>query len=171
MLSDALKFDLYELTMAAGYFSQGYNPQVCFELYVRDLPAHRNFLVSAGLEQVIAYLTGLSFNSEQLQYLQNLESFRRVQPAFFEYLRDYRFSGTLYAFPEGTPLFAGQPVLQVEAPLIEAQIIETFLLSTINFQTSVASKAARVVQAAGSDGRERGVMEFGSRRAHGLPVT
>ena len=167
MNNQNLIIDLYELTMAAGYFQQEYNPVVTFELFIRELPQNRNFLVSAGQQQVIDYLNNLRFSSEQADYLQGLPNFKNISAAFFDYLREFRFSGNLYGVPEGTIVFANEPILQIEAPLIEAQIVETFLLSSINFQTLVVSKAARVVQAAASDGAERGVMEFGSRRAHG----
>lgn len=167
MWQQALMVDLYELTMAAGYHTQGYNPQVCFELFVRELPVRRNFLVAAGLEQAVNYLKNLRFTGEQIEYLKGLDNFKTIGNEFFDYLQQFRFSGSLHAVAEGTVVGAGQPIVQIEAPLIEAQIVETFLLSTINFQTLVASKAARVVQAAQTDGIPRGVMEFGSRRAHG----
>ncbi len=167
MNRDTLIVDLYELTMAAGYFEQQYNPMVTFELFIRDLPASRNFLVAAGLEQAVDYLKNLKFSEDQIRYLRELDNFSTISPAFFEYLREFRFSGNVYALPEGTVVFANEPLIQIEAPLIEAQIVETFLLSTINFQTMVASKAARVMHAATLDSVQRGVMEFGSRRAHG----
>jgi len=167
MNRDTLIVDLYELTMAAGYFEQQYNPMVTFELFIRDLPVSRNFLLAAGLEQVAEYLMNLRFSDDQLRYLRELDNFKNISAEFFEYLKAFEFSGNVYALPEGTVLFANEPVLQIEAPLIEAQIVETFLLSTINFQTMVASKAARVMHAATLDSVQRGVMEFGSRRAHG----
>ncbi len=167
MNRDTLIVDLYELTMAAGYFEQQYNPLVTFELFIRDLPASRNFLVAAGLEQAVAYLRNLQFSDDQIRYLRELDNFKNVSPEFFDYLRKFKFSGNVYALPEGTVVFANEPLIQIEAPLIEAQVVETFLLSTINFQTMVASKAARVMHAATLDSVQRGVMEFGSRRAHG----
>lgn len=167
MSEQNLIVDLYELTMAAGYFQQNYNPTVTFELFIRDLPDKRNFLVTAGQQQAVEFLTDLHFTKEQVDYLRSLPNFKNITADFFDYLLNFRFSGDLYGLPEGTIIFANEPVLQVVAPLIEAQIVETFLLSSINFQTMVASKAVRVVHAATSDGRERGVMEFGSRRAHG----
>jgi nicotinate phosphoribosyltransferase len=167
MSDSALIVDLYELTMAAGYFQQNYNPIVTFELFIRELPPERNFLISAGQEQAVDYLTNLYFSKEQAAYLRGLPNFKYISQDFFEYLETFKFSGNLYGLPEGTVVFANEPILQVEAPLIEAQIVETFLLSSINFQTMVASKAARVILASRIDGRQRGVMEFGSRRAHG----
>ncbi len=167
MENEALIVDLYELTMAAGYFEQKYNPKVTFELFIRELPENRNFLVAAGLEQVVEYLQKLRFSDEQIAYLKTIPNFKNISQDFFDFLKEFRFNGNLYAVPEGTVVFAGEPLIQIEASLIEAQIVETFLLSTINFQTMVASKAVRVMHAANLDKVQRGVMEFGSRRAHG----
>jgi nicotinate phosphoribosyltransferase len=159
----ALNTDLYELTMAAGYFAAGKIRDIAtFELSVRRLPAQRNFLVTAGLEQVVDYLTGLHFEEEEIEYLRSLRQFANVPAEFFSFLRDLRFTGDLFAMPEGTPAFAGEPILIVRAPLIEAQLIETYLLSSIAYQTTIASKAARCVLAA----KGRSIVEFGSRRAH-----
>ena len=159
----ALLTDLYELTMAAAYFENNFRATASFELYVRSLPPERSFLVSAGLEQALDYLERVRFQPEGIEYLRRQSVFAHVSSAFFDYLRDFRFSGEVWAMPEGTPVFGEEPLLRVTAPIIEAQIVETFLLSTLLFQTSIASKAARVVGAA--DGR--GVVEFGTRRAHG----
>ncbi|HOQ43746.1 MAG TPA: nicotinate phosphoribosyltransferase [Bryobacteraceae bacterium] len=160
---NALLTDLYELTMSAGYFEAGITHHIAtFELSVRRLPPNRGFLVAAGLPQVVDYLLGLRFGSDEIDYLRSLPQFARVSPGFFEALRGLRFTGDLFAVPEGTPVFAGEPILTVRAPLIEAQLPETWLLSMISFQTMVAAKAARVVEAAAG----RAVVEFGSRRAH-----
>ncbi len=159
-----LATDLYQLTMAAGYFANDRNERASFELFVRRLPRDRSYLVVAGLEQATQYLAGLRFSAEDIEYLRSLPIFARVPGSFFEYLRDFRFSGEVWAMPEGTLAFAGEPFLRVTAPLIEAQIVETFLLSTLNFQTMIATKASRVVQAA----QGRAVIEFGARRAHGF---
>jgi nicotinate phosphoribosyltransferase len=160
---NGLLTDLYELTMSAGYFEAGISHQVAtFELSIRRLPSHRNFVIVAGLPQVVEYLLGFRFASEEIDYLRSLPQFARASASFFERLRDLRFTGELFAVPEGTPLFAGEPVLNVRAPIIEAQIPETYLLATIGFQTLIATKAARVAQAAGG----RAVVEFGTRRAH-----
>ncbi len=157
----ALSTDLYELTMAAGYFAEGAHDRVAtFELGVRNLPASRGFLVVAGLEQALAYLQDLRFNRESIEYLERTSHF---QPAFLEYLSELRFSGDIDAMPEGTVAFPPAPFLRVTAPIIEAQIAETFLLTTLTFQTMIASKAARVVLAA--DGRR--VVDFSARRDHG----
>jgi nicotinate phosphoribosyltransferase len=161
--SPALVTDLYELTMAAAYFENGLREPATFELFIRNLPAHRGYLLTAGLEQALDYLESLSFSREQIDFLRRHPTFAHVRDSFFEFLADLRFTGEVWALPEGTPVFPLEPLLRVSAPVIEAQIVETFLLSTITFQTLIATKAARVVQSA--DGRQ--VVEFGSRRAHG----
>ncbi|MFO0795822.1 MAG: nicotinate phosphoribosyltransferase [Candidatus Brocadiaceae bacterium] len=155
--------DLYQLTMAAGYFEQKIQDTATFELFVRTLPENRSYLIVAGLEQVLHYLTHVRFSSESIHYLRSLPVFHHISNNFFEYLKNFSFSGTIYAIPEGTVAFAGEPLLRVTAPIIEAQIVETYLLSTINFQTSIATKASRIVYAA----RGRDVVDFGTRRAHG----
>jgi nicotinate phosphoribosyltransferase len=160
---NALLTDLYELTMGAAYFEAGKaDEKATFELTIRRLPANRNFALAAGLPQIVDFLLNLSFHAEEIDYLRGLPQFGNVSSAFFDYLRGFRFTGDLFAVPEGTPIFAGEPVLSIRAPVIEAQIPETYLLSAITFQTLIASKAARVVEAA--EGRP--VVEFGTRRAH-----
>src|SRR5581483_287992 len=149
--------------MAAGYFEAGKSAEkATFELAVRRLPRNRNFVLVAGVPQVVDFLLNLSFTGEEIDYLRGLPQFRHVSAAFFEYLRGFRFTGDLFAVPEGTPMFAGEPLLTIRAPLIEAQIPETYVLSAITFPTLVASKASRCVEAA----RGRAVVEFGTRRAH-----
>ena len=160
---NALLTDLYELIMAAGYFeARKTTERAVFELSVRRLPPHRNFVVAAGLPQVVDYLLNLSFTEEEVAYLRALPQFRNVSPAFFDYLRNFRFTGDMFAVPEGTVLFAGEPMITLRAPLIEAQIPETYLLSALSFPTIVASKAARFAESAGG----RPVVDFGTRRAH-----
>ena len=156
----ALLTDLYELTMADSYYRRGKNQETTFDLFVRHLPPHRSYLVAAGLEQVLYYLAHLRFTPQAIEYLASLDLF---SPEFLDYLRDFRFTGTVWAIPEGEFFFPKEPVLRVTAPRIEAQIIETFLLNTINFQSMIASKASRVVQAA----RGRAVVDFSPRRDHG----
>ena len=156
--------DLYELTMAAGYFETRYNALLTFELFVRHLPPRRNYLVAAGLEQALDYLEEVNFSAGDIEYLRQLPVFRAVGDDFFEYLSRFRFAGDVWAMPEGTIFFPEEPILRVAGPAIEAQIVETFLLSAINFQTTIASKAARIIRAAAG----RPVVEFGSRRAHGM---
>ncbi len=155
--------DLYQLTMAAGYFQNNMNHTATFELFVRKLPEHRSYLISAGLEQVVHYLKHLKFTDEVIGYLQSHPVFKDVKEGFFGYLRNFKFTGDVYAIPEGTPVFGNEPLLRVTAPLIETQLVETYLLSTINFQSLIASKASRVVHAA----RGKDVIDFGTRRAHG----
>ncbi len=163
MSPTALSTDLYELTMAAAYFENGVQQPAVFELFVHSLPRNRSYLVVAGLEQAIQYLSGLHFTGEEIDFLRHQPVFQNVRAEFFDYLASFRFTGDVWAMPEGTIAFAGEPLLRVTAPIIQAQLIETALLSTINFQTLIASKASRVVTAA----RGRDVVEFGTRRAHG----
>lgn len=158
-----LATDFYQLTMIAGYFECGKNHKSTFELFVRNLPEKRSYLIAAGLEQAIHYFRNLRYTAEHLKCLKNLSVFKNVSREFFDYLRAFRFSGDVYAVPEGTVVFANEPIIRVTASMIEAQIVETYLLSMINYQTLIASKASRIVHAA--DGRE--VIDFGTRRAHG----
>lgn len=159
----ALLTDLYELTMAAAYFENNIQATASFELFVRSLPPGRGYLLAAGLEQALDYLENLRFSPEEIAFLRRHSVFRHVSDAFFESLQTFRFSGEVWALPEGTPVFAEEPLLRVSAPIGEGQVVETFLLTTLTFQTLIATKAARVVEAA----QGRGVVEFGSRRAHG----
>jgi len=163
-LHSGLLTDLYELTMAAGYVQTGFEARATFELIVRNLPARRNYLVAAGLEQALEFLEGVTFGSDEIEFLKKHSAFGGVGREFFEYLAGFRFTGDVWAMPEGTVFFPGEPVLRVTAPIAEAQIVETYLLATINFQAMIASKAARVVTAA----QGRPVIEFGTRRAHGM---
>lgn len=163
-MSSALLTDLYELTMAAAYFETGMRqPVATFELFARRFPPNRSFFLTAGLEQAVEFLENLRFTGDELSYLRGLSVFARVSPGFFDYLRELRFTGDVWAMPEGTIAFANEPIVRVTAPIIEAQIVETYLLSQIGFQTLVATKAARVTEAA----RGKAVVEFGTRRAHG----
>ena len=155
--------DLYELTMAAGYFQSHFDARATFELFVRNLPPERNFLVAAGLEQALEFVENIRFAATEIDYLRRLPVFRHVRGEFFEYLARFRFTGDVWAIPEGSLVFAGEPLLRVTAPIIEGQILETCLLSAINFQTMVASRAARLNIAA----KGKPVVEFGARRAHG----
>ena len=137
----ALLVDLYELTMAAAYFEHRVDCRATFELFVRQLPPQRAYLVAAGLDSALAYLETLTFTDDDVRFLRGLPAFRTVTPAFFEYLRGFRFEGDVLAVPEGTVVFADEPLLQVSAPVLQAQIVETFLLSVIHYETLVASKA------------------------------
>ncbi|MFY9556867.1 MAG: hypothetical protein WAV47_19310, partial [Blastocatellia bacterium] len=152
-----LTTDLYELTMAAAYFENGINERAIFELFIRRLPKRRSFLIASGLEQALNYLTTLKFSSDQIDYLREHSAFKHVSREFYDYLAEFKFTGDVWAMPEGTAAFGMEPLLRITAPIIEAQVVETFLLSTINFQTMIASKAARLVNAA----HGRGVVEFG----------
>jgi nicotinate phosphoribosyltransferase len=168
MFSDStfsgLLTDLYELTMAAGYVQSRSDAHASFELFVRSLPPRRNYLVTAGLEQALTSLEKVSFSEEEIAYLRALPLFRNASSEFFDYLSRFRFTGDVWALPEGTIFFPGEPLLRVTAPIIEAQLVETSLLSILHFQTLIASKAARITSAA----EGRAVIEFGSRRAHGV---
>ena len=149
--------------MAAGYWTAGKTKdRATFEMFVRRMPYNRNFFLVAGLEQAVDYILNLRFESDQIAYLRRLPQFHNTPDEFFAALAKFRFTGDLFAVQEGTPIFAGEPFLTVRAPIVEAQLLETYLLSTIGFQTSIATKAARITEAAG----EAGVVEFGSRRAH-----
>jgi nicotinate phosphoribosyltransferase len=161
----ALATDLYQLTMMAGYQHGGITGRSTFELFVRRLPAGRAFLVVAGMEQALDLLERLRFTDEEIAYLRTVPALASAPEAFFaELLPSFRFSGDVWAVAEGEVVFAREPMLRVTAPAAEAQLVETALLATLTFQASIASKAARVVHAAAG----RGVIEFGSRRAHGL---
>jgi nicotinate phosphoribosyltransferase len=156
----ALLTDLYELTMLQAYRASGMNDVAVFEMFVRALPPRRNFLLVAGLEQVVEYLLGLRFSADELAWL---ASTGRLDAGFVESLRDFRFTGDLDAIPEGTVAFADEPLLRVTAPLAQAQFVETRILNLVHLQTLVASKAVRCVLAA--EGRP--LVDFGFRRAHG----
>jgi len=164
-MSIALSTDLYQLTMMAGYFqSNRHRRRATFESFVRRLPKNRSCLVAAGLEQALQYIEHLRFTDADVAFIRELPAFARVDDSFFDYLREFRFTGDVWAMREGTPFFPNEPFLRVTAPLAEAQLLETALLAIVNFQTAIASKAHRIVQAAGA----RPVVEFGARRAHGL---
>lgn len=157
----SMLFDFYEITMANGYFKNGYyKKNVYFDLFFRKVPDNGGFAIAAGLEQVIDYIKNLHFSDEDIEYLRSKKIF---DEEFLSYLKNFRFSGDIYAVPEGTPIFPNEPILTVKAPAIEAQLIETFLLLTINHQTLIATKANRIVRAA----QGKTVLEFGSRRAQG----
>ena len=158
--ASALLTDLYQLTMLQAYFDQGMNETAVFEFFVRKLPEGRNFLLAAGLEQVLEYLETLRFTDEELAWL---ERCGRFHPRFVASLADLRFTGDVAAMPEGTVFFPSEPILRVTAPLREAQLIETRVINLLQFQTMVAAKAARVRLAA-TDGL---LVDFGLRRAHG----
>lgn len=158
--TSALLTDLYELTMAQAYQEQGMEAQAVFEFFVRKLPAHRNFLVAAGLEQVLDYLSRLCLTQEELAWM---DQTGRFTPGLLRYLETLRFTGDVDAMPEGTIVFPHEPILRIVAPLPQAQLVESRVMNLLNFQTMVASKAARSVLVAG----EKPIIDFGLRRAHG----
>jgi nicotinate phosphoribosyltransferase len=160
-VSPALVTDLYELTMAAAYQADGIDHEATFELYVRDLPPQRRFLVAAGLDDALAGLESWRFDTPDIAYLDRLEL---VPPSFLERLADLRFTGEVWAVPEGEVVFAGEPLVRVTGPVVEAQLAETWLLNRIASQTLLASKAARVALACG----ERAFVDFSARRDHGV---
>ncbi len=160
MTESALITDLYQLTMLEAYRKLGLNEIAVFELYARRLPPERGFLLAAGLEQALEYLEGFQFDVAELEWLRTLG---RFAPDFIDWLAELRFTGAVHAVPEGTVVFADEPWLRVEAPLGEAQFVESRLINLMHYQTLIASKAARSVLAA----RGRPLVDFGMRRAHG----
>jgi nicotinate phosphoribosyltransferase len=164
MLADvktsALLTDLYQLTMLQGYFDQGIKDTAVFEFFVRRLPPKRNFLIAAGLEQAVEFLEQVQFSAEELDWIASYGPFR---PAFVRQLERFRFSGDVYAVPEGTIFFPNEPILRVTAPIAEAQLVESRLINLLHFQTLIASKAVRSVLM----GSGKLLVDFGFRRAHG----
>ena len=157
----AMLMDFYELTMSNAYFNEGIKDKVVyFDMFFRKVPEGGGFAIMAGLEQVIDYISSLGFSEEDIHYLRGLNIFNEK---FLDYLLNFKFSGSIYAIPEGTPIFPSEPMITVKAPIIEAQLVETMLLLTVNHQSLIATKANRVVRAAGG----RTVLEFGARRAQG----
>ena len=153
--------DFYELTMGNGYLLTGLGDRICyFDLFFRTVPDGGGFAIAAGLEQVVSYIQNLTFDEEDIAYLRGKGGFAEE---FLDYLRHFRFTGDIWAVPEGTPIFPGEPILTVRAPAIQAQFVETFLLLTVNHQSLIATKSNRIVRAA----QGRPVAEFGSRRAQG----
>ncbi len=160
-MNPAMLCDFYEFTMSYGYFKTGfYKKRTVFDVFFRTIPDGGGFAVAAGLARIIEYVQELHFSAADIDYLRSKGLF---DEEFLAYLADFRFTGDIYAVPEGTPVFPGEPILTVVAPAIEAQIMETYLLLTLNHQSLIATKANRIVRAA--DGRT--VLEFGSRRAQG----
>ena len=157
----AMLCDFYEFTMSNGYFKNGfYEKNVYFDVFFRKVPDDGGFAIAAGLEQVIDYIRELHFEDEDIEYLRSKGIF---DEGFLKYLKNFKFSGDIYAVPEGTPVFPNEPIITIKAPAIEAQLVETFVLLSINHQTLIATKANRIVRAA----QGRAVLEFGSRRAQG----
>jgi nicotinate phosphoribosyltransferase len=159
--SPALLTDLYELTMLQAYFEERMNETAVFSLFVRRLPNHRNYLLACGLDDVLQFLETFRFDDAALAYLASLQ---RFSDPFLRYLENVRFTGDVHAVAEGTPVFPLEPIIEICAPIAEAQIVETFVMNQIHLQTVLASKAARVVEAAAG----RQVVDFGQRRMHGV---
>jgi nicotinate phosphoribosyltransferase len=157
--SPVLLTDLYALTMLQAYFEEHMSDIAVFRLFVRKLPEQRNYLLACGLDDVLAFLETLRFDQAALAYLESLGHF---SDPFVRFLEGLRFTGDVWAVPEGTPVFANEPLVEVEAPIAEAQLVEAFVMNQIHLQTVLASKAARVVAAA--QGRQ--VVDFGLRRMH-----
>lgn len=160
MKTSALLTDLYQLTMLQSYFDQRMKGTAVFEFFVRKLPAKRNFLIAAGLEQALSFLEAVQFSPEELDWIASYGAFR---PAFVRYLETFRFSGDVHAMPEGTVFFPNEPIVRVTAPIAEAQLVESRLINLLHFQTLIASKAARSVLTA----PDKLLVDFGLRRAHG----
>ena len=161
--TSALYTDLYQLTMLQAYWREDMDEPAVFDLFVRRLK-DRHYLVACGLKQALEFLETLSFSEEALDYLATQDPF---EPAFLSWLADFEFTGDVYAVPEGTPVFPDEPLVEVVAPIGEAQLVETLLLNQLTFQTTIASKASRIVEAARAGGEDRLVADFGMRRTHG----
>ena len=153
--------DFYEITMANGYFCSDMADDIAyFDMFFRRIPDEGGYAIMAGLEQLIEYLKGLEFTDEDIEFLKGKNIF---DEKFLNYLRDFKFTCDVWAVPEGTPIFPGEPIITVRGPVMQAQFIETMMLLIINHQSLIATKASRIVRAASG----RPVMEFGTRRAHG----
>ena len=153
--------DFYEFTMANGFFESGAEKtEACFDMFFRRVPDDGGYAIAAGLSQLIEYFSKLSFSSEDIGFLRGKNMFSEE---FLDYLKNFKFECDVYAIPEGTPIFPGEPIVTVKGPVPQAQLVETMLLLTVNHQSLIATKSNRIVRAAGG----RPVMEFGSRRAQG----
>ena len=151
--------DFYEFTMSNGYFEKEKNNIAYFDVFFRKVPDNGGYAIVAGLEQIIEYVQNLKFDDEDIEYLRNQNMFSEK---YLQYLREFKFTGDIWAIPEGTVVFPNEPLLTVKANAIEAQLLETALLALLNHQSLIATKTSRIVRAAGG----RPVMEFGARRAH-----
>ncbi len=160
-LAPELLTDLYELTMAASYFRESMDQEATFSLFIRGYPECRSYFVSSGLEHLLEIIPQYRFRRDSLAYL---KAMGRFSPAFLDYLQGFRFTGTVRAIPEGRIFFANEPILEVSAPIIEGQLLETLLINVIQLETLIASKAVRCVEAA----QGRGIIDFGLRRTHGI---
>ena len=157
-MSDALRTDLYQLTMMQAYWKSGHNPEATFDYFVRKIPSG-SYLITAGLSYLLDYIENLHFEDDDIEYLRTQD----FDAEFLKTLRDFKFTGDILAMPEGSIAFPIEPIIRVTAPIIEAQLVETFLLNKMNFSTLIATKASRVAYAA----KGRAIAEFGLRRAQG----
>ncbi|NLB28570.1 MAG: nicotinate phosphoribosyltransferase, partial [Clostridiaceae bacterium] len=147
--------DFYELTMSNAYYKQGMvNTTAVFDMFFRDIPERGGFAIMAGVEQLAEYLSNIHFSEQDLEYLERLGQF---DPGFLDYLRHFKFECDVWAIPEGTPIFPGEPIVKVKGPIIQAQMVETMVLLTINHQSLIATKSSRIVRAA----EGRAILEFG----------
>ncbi|AFK20979.1 nicotinate phosphoribosyltransferase (plasmid) [Haloferax mediterranei ATCC 33500] len=159
----ALFTDLYELTMMQGYYNQNHNPTATFDLFFRDLPPNRGYMVAAGLEQAIHYIETLSFGERVIEYLTE----HGFDEEFLSHLETLEFTGDVRALPEGTPVFSNEPLVEVTAPILQGQLLETIVINQIGYQSLIATKAARMRDMITQHGDEQSLVDFGSRRAHG----
>lgn len=157
-MTDALRTDMYQLTMMQAYWHSGHNPEATFDYFIRKTPAG-SYLLTAGLTYLLDYIENLRFGEDDIEYLET----QGFNSDFLNSLRDFRFTGDILAIPEGNIVFPLEPIVRVTAPIIEAQLVETYLLNRMNFSTLIATKASRTVYAA----RGRAISEFGLRRAQG----
>lgn len=158
----SMMMDLYEMTMANGYFANSdTQPRVIFDIFYRKNPDGGGFAIFAGLEQILEYIENMHFTEQDIEYFASLKLFSQE---FLDYLKDFHFTGDIYAFPEGTIMYPNEPCVTVVAPLIDAQLVETALLALVNHQSLIATKTSRIVRAAGN----RAVSDFGARRAHNM---
>ena len=158
----SLLTDFYEFTMSNGFFAKNMtSKQAYFDVFFRKIPDNGGYVICSGLEQVIDYIKNLKFDEEDISYLKSLNKF---SDSFLDYLKDFKFTGDVWAIPEGTVVFPNEPLITIKAPIIEAQILETMILMIINHQCLIATKACRIVSAA----KGRHIMEFGARRAHSV---
>jgi len=154
--------DFYEFTMSNGFFAKNIsNKTAYFDVFFREIPDNGGYVIFAGLEQIIDYVKNLNFDDKDIEFLKSKNIFSNE---FLEYLRNFKFTGTIWAIPEGTVVFPNDPLITVKAPIIEAQLLETAMLCLINHQSLIATKSSRIVNAA----KGRPVMEFGARRAHSI---
>ncbi|MFB6203471.1 MAG: nicotinate phosphoribosyltransferase [Candidatus Nanohaloarchaea archaeon] len=156
--------DLYELTMLQGYWESDHEPEAVFDLFFRQLPPHRGYLVLSGVRQAVEYIEDLDFDPETFEYLEK----QGFDSEFLGYLEDLEFTGDVRAIKEGTPIFPDEPAVEVKAPITQAQVLETFLINQVSFQTMMATKAARMKEVVERKGSGQSLVDFGSRRAHGL---